>query len=302
MELKNRYDFVLLFDVKDGNPNGDPDAGNLPRLDAESGHGLVTDVSLKRKVRNYVGLVKGEQPPYEIYVKEKAILNQTHERAYEAIGVKLDAEGDKKKRKGGGDDVNNARNWMCKNFYDVRTFGAVMSTGVNCGQVRGPVQLTFGRSIDPIVALEHSITRMAVATEAEAEKQDGDNRTMGRKHTVPYGVYRSHGFVSSFLAKQTGFGDADLKMLWDALKMMFEQDRSAARGQMATRGLYVFQHDSELGNAPAHDLFNRITVRKKKGVEVARDFSDYEVIVNENNMPQGVKLLKLYVPEVLEVA
>lgn len=302
MELKNRYDFVLLFDVKDGNPNGDPDAGNLPRLDAESGHGLVTDVSLKRKVRNYVGLVKGEQPPYEIYVKEKAILNQTHERAYEAIGVKLDVEGDKKKRKGGGDDVNNARNWMCKNFYDVRTFGAVMSTGVNCGQVRGPVQLTFGRSIDPIVALEHSITRMAVATEAEAEKQDGDNRTMGRKHTVPYGVYRSHGFVSSFLAKQTGFGDADLKMLWDALKMMFEQDRSAARGQMATRGLYVFQHDSELGNAPAHDLFNRITVRKKKGVEVARDFSDYEVIVNENNMPQGVKLLKLYVPEVLEVA
>jgi CRISPR-associated protein Csd2 len=302
MSLNNRYDFVLLFDVKDGNPNGDPDAGNLPRIDAETGHGLVTDVSLKRKVRNYVGLVKGEQPPYEIYVKEKAILNQTHERAYEAIGVKLDAEGDKKKRKGGGDDVNNARNWMCKNFFDVRTFGAVMSTGVNCGQVRGPVQLTFGRSIDPIVALEHSITRMAVATEAEAEKQDGDNRTMGRKHTVPYGVYRSHGFVSSFLAKQTGFGDADLKMLWDALKMMFEQDRSAARGQMATRGLYVFQHESELGNAPAHDLFNRITVRKKKGVEVARDFSDYEVAVNENNMPQGVKLLKLYVPEALEVA
>lgn len=302
MSLNNRYDFVLLFDVKDGNPNGDPDAGNLPRLDAETGHGLVTDVSLKRKVRNYVGLVKGEQPPYEIYVKEKAILNKTHERAYEAIGVKIDGDGDKKKRKGGGDDVNNARNWMCKNFFDVRTFGAVMSTGVNCGQVRGPVQMTFGRSIDPIVALEHSITRMAVATEAEAEKQEGDNRTMGRKHTVPYGIYRSHGFVSSFLAKQTGFGEADLKLLWDALQMMFEQDRSAARGQMATRGLYVFQHDSELGNAHAHDLFNRITVRRKAGVEVARDFSDYEVLVNENNMPQGVKLLKLYVPETLEVA
>lgn len=302
MSLNSRYDFVLLFDVKDGNPNGDPDAGNMPRLDAETGHGLVTDVSLKRKVRNYVGLVKGEQPPYEIYVKEKAVLNLTHERAYEAIGVKLDGEGDKKKRKGGGDDVSKARDWMCKNFFDVRTFGAVMSTGVNCGQVRGPVQLTFGRSIDPIVALEHSITRMAVATEAEAEKQDGDNRTMGRKHTVPYGVYRSHGFVSAFLAKQTGFGDADLKMLWDALKMMFEQDRSAARGQMATRGLYVFQHESELGNAPAHDLFNRITVRKKKGVDVARDFSHYEVTVNENNMPQGVKLLKLYVPEELEMA
>lgn len=302
MSLNNRYDFVLLFDVKDGNPNGDPDAGNLPRLDAETGHGLVTDVSLKRKVRNYVGLVKGEQPPYEIYVKEKAILNKTHERAYEAIGVKIDGDGDKKKRKGGGDDVNNARNWMCKNFFDVRTFGAVMSTGVNCGQVRGPVQMTFGRSIDPIVALEHSITRMAVATEAEAEKQEGDNRTMGRKHTVPYGIYRSHGFVSSFLAKQTGFGEADLKLLWDALQMMFEQDRSAARGQMATRGLYVFQHDSELGNAHAHDLFNRITVRSKAGEEVARDFSDYEVLVNENNMPQGVKLLKLYVPETLEVA
>lgn len=302
MSLNNRYDFVLLFDVKDGNPNGDPDAGNLPRLDAETGHGLVTDVSLKRKVRNYVGLVKGEQPPYEIYVKEKAILNKTHERAYEAIGVKIDGDGDKKKRKGGGDDVNNARNWMCKNFFDVRTFGAVMSTGVNCGQVRGPVQMTFGRSIDPIVALEHSITRMAVATEAEAEKQEGDNRTMGRKHTVPYGIYRSHGFVSSFLAKQTGFGEADLKLLWDALQMMFEQDRSAARGQMATRGLYVFQHDSELGNAHAHDLFNRITVRRKAGVEVARDFSDYEVLVNENNMPQGVKLLKLYVPETLVVA
>lgn len=301
MSLNSRYDFVLLFDVKDGNPNGDPDAGNMPRLDAETGHGLVTDVSLKRKVRNYIGLVKGEQPPYEIYVKEKAVLNLTHERAYEAIGVKLDGEGDKKKRKGGGDDVNNARNWMCKNFFDVRTFGAVMSTGVNCGQVRGPVQLTFGRSIDPIVALEHSITRMAVATEAEAEKQDGDNRTMGRKHTVPYGVYRSHGFVSSFLAKQTGFDENDLQMLWDALKAMFEQDRSAARGQMATRGLYVFQHESELGNAPAHDLFNRITVRRKADVEVARDFSDYEVLVNENNMPQGVKLLKLYVPEVLEV-
>lgn len=302
MSLNSRYDFVLLFDVKDGNPNGDPDAGNLPRLDAETGHGLVTDVSLKRKVRNYIGLVKGEQPPYEIYVKEKAILNKTHERAYEAIGVKIDGDGDKKKRKGGGDDVNNARNWMCKNFFDVRTFGAVMSTGVNCGQVRGPVQMTFGRSIDPIVALEHSITRMAVATEAEAEKQEGDNRTMGRKHTVPYGIYRSHGFVSSFLAKQTGFGEADLKLLWDALQMMFEQDRSAARGQMATRGLYVFQHDSELGNAHAHDLFNRITVRRKAGVEVARDFSDYEVLVNENNMPQGVKLLKLYVPETLVVA
>jgi CRISPR-associated protein Csd2 len=301
MSLTNRYDFVLLFDVKDGNPNGDPDAGNLPRLDAETGHGLVTDVSIKRKVRNFIGLLKGEQPPFEIYVKEKAVLNLTHERAYEAIGAKAEGD-DKKKRKGGGDDVNNARNWMCKNFYDVRTFGAVMSTGVNCGQVRGPVQLTFARSVDSIVALEHSITRMAVATEAEAEKQDGDNRTMGRKHTVPYGLYVAHGFVSSFLAKQTGFSDEDLKLLWQALTTMFEHDRSAARGEMATRGLYVFKHDSELGNAPAHDLFARIQVRRKEGVEVARDFSDYDVRVNDAKLPQGVTLERVYESAALEMA
>ncbi|WP_374499612.1 type I-C CRISPR-associated protein Cas7/Csd2, partial [Zoogloea sp.] len=193
MTLTNRYDFVLLFDVKDGNPNGDPDAGNLPRLDAESGHGLVTDVSLKRKVRNFVSLVKSETPPYDIYVKEKAILVQAHEKAYIAIGAEDALKGEDKKRKGSGDTVDLARKWMCGNFFDVRTFGAVMSLGINCGQVRGPVQLTFARSITPIVALEHSITRMAVATEAEAEKQQGDNRTMGRKHTVPYGVYMAHG-------------------------------------------------------------------------------------------------------------
>lgn len=292
MSLNNRYDFVLLFDVKDGNPNGDPDAGNLPRIDAETGHGLVTDVSLKRKIRNFIGLLKGEQPPYEIYVKEKAILNLTHERAYKALDIPLGE--DKKKRKGGGDDVSKARDWMCKNFFDVRTFGAVMSTGVNCGQVRGPVQLTFARSVDPVVALEHSITRMAVATEAEADKQEGDNRTMGRKHTVPYGVYVAHGFVSSFLAKQTGFTEDDLKLLWQALTNMFEHDRSAARGQMATCGLYVFKHDSDLGNAPAHDLFTRIGVKRKDGVDVARAWSDYEVTVNEGNMPNGVKLERIY--------
>ena len=242
MSLTNRYDFVLLFDVKDGNPNGDPDAGNLPRLDAESGHGLVTDVSLKRKVRNFVGMAKGEQPPFEIYVKEKAILNNQHKRAYVGIGREELLAGDDKKRKG-GDAVDDARQWMCRNFYDVRTFGAVMSTGVNCGQVRGPVQITFARSIDPIIAQEHSITRMAVATEAEAEKQEGDNRTMGRKHTVPYGLYMAHGFVSSFLAKQTGFSKDYLELLWQALGQMFEHDRSAARGEMTTRGLYVFKHD-----------------------------------------------------------
>ncbi len=291
MSLTNRYDFVLLFDVKDGNPNGDPDAGNLPRLDAETGHGLVTDVSLKRKVRNFVGLVKGEQPPYEIYVKEKAILNKTHERAYEGIGKADLLKGDDKKRKG-GDAVGEARDWMCKNFFDVRTFGAVMSTGVNCGQVRGPVQLTFARSVDPIIAQEHSITRMAVATEAEAEKQDGDNRTMGRKHTIPYGLYVAHGFVSSFLAKQTGFSEDDLELLWQALGQMFEHDRSAARGEMATRGMYVFKHDSELGNAPAHALFERIQTRVKDGVTVPRSFTDYEVTVNDTDMPAGVSLMR----------
>ncbi len=291
MSLTNRYDFVLLFDVKDGNPNGDPDAGNLPRLDAETGHGLVTDVSLKRKVRNFVGLVKGEQPPYEIYVKEKAILNKTHERAYEGIGKADLLKGDDKKRKG-GDAVGEARDWMCKNFFDVRTFGAVMSTGVNCGQVRGPVQLTFARSVDPIIAQEHSITRMAVATEAEAEKQDGDNRTMGRKHTIPYGLYVAHGFVSSFLAKQTGFSEDDLELLWQALGQMFEHDRSAARGEMATRGMYVFKHDSELGNAPAHALFERIQTRVRDGVTVPRSFTDYEVTVNDTDMPAGVSLMR----------
>ncbi len=289
MAIQNRYDFVLLFDVKDGNPNGDPDAGNLPRVDAETGRGLVTDVCLKRKVRNYVGIVKEEKPPFEIYVKEKAILNKQHERAYEGIGAGDLLKGEDKKRKG-GDRVDDARAWMCKNFYDVRTFGAVMSTGVNCGQVRGPVQLTFARSVDPIVAQEHSITRMAVATEAEAEKQGGDNRTMGRKHTVPYGLYMAHGFVSSHLAAQTTFSNDDLNLLWESLTNMFEHDRSAARGEMATRGLYVFKHDSQLGNAHAHSLFARIEPKLKAGVSVPRDFSDYTVKINDHEWPKGVTL------------
>lgn len=291
MSLTNRYDFVLLFDVKDGNPNGDPDAGNLPRMDAETGHGLMTDVSLKRKVRNFVGMAKGEQPPYEIYVKEKAILNNQNKRAYIGIGREDLLAGDNKKRKG-GDAVDDARQWMCRNFFDVRTFGAVMSTGINCGQVRGPVQLTFARSIDPIIAQEHSITRMAVATEAEAGKQDGDNRTMGRKHTVPYGLYMAHGFVSSFLAKQTGFSEDDLELFWQALTQMFEHDRSAARGEMATRGLYVFKHDSELGNAHAHALFERIQPKLKSGISVPRNFADYEVQVDEVDLPSSVTLIK----------
>lgn len=290
MSLENRYDFVLLFDVQDGNPNGDPDAGNLPRLDAESGHGLVTDVCLKRKVRNYVGISKSEQPPYEIYVKEKAILNKQHERAYIGIGAEDVLKGGDDKKRKGGDKVDEARAWMCKNFFDVRTFGAVMSTGINCGQVRGPVQMTFGRSVDPIVALEHSITRMAVATEAEAEKQGGDNRTMGRKFTVPYGLYVAHGFVSAPLAAQTGFSDEDLGLLWEALANMFEHDRSAARGLMSTRGLYVFKHESKLGNASAHALFERVSVERKQNVVAPRSFSDYVVTVNTQNLPAGVSI------------
>lgn len=292
MAIAHRYDFVFLFDVKDGNPNGDPDAGNLPRLDAETGDGLVTDVALKRKVRNFVGLVKGEQPPFEIYIKEKAVLNKTHERAYEAIGAGEALKGEEKKRKGGGDTVDKAREWMCKNFFDVRTFGAVMSTGVNCGQVRGPIQMTFARSVEPIIALEHSITRMAVTAEADAEKQEGENRTMGRKHTVPYGLYRSHGFISAFLAKQTGFADDDLELFFTALSQMFEHDRSAARGEMSTRGLYVFKHDSELGNAHAHSLFDRVQVKRKPNVDTPRSFSDFDVTVDEANMPTGVTLIR----------
>ena len=302
MTLKNRYDFVLLFDVKDGNPNGDPDAGNLPRVDAETGLGLVTDVALKRKVRNFVSMTRdqsevteslnGDKKRFEIYVKEKAILNNQNKRAYVGIGKPELLEGEDKKRKG-GNAVEEARQWMCKNFYDVRTFGAVMSTGINCGQVRGPVQLTFARSIDPIVALEHSITRMAVATEVEAEKQSGDNRTMGRKFTVPYGLYVAHGFISAHLANQTNFGEDDLELLWQALESMFEHDRSAARGEMATRGLYVFKHDSELGNAPAHSLFARIQPKLKNENSVVRDFGDYTVMVDEADLPQGVTLQRI---------
>ena len=277
MDLNKRYDFVFFFDVKDGNPNGDPDAGNLPRVEAETGHGLVTDVCLKRKVRNYVGLRNGEQPPYEIYVKEKAVLNNQHARAYQAIGLtpeekKLPKEEAKAKE---------ITRWMCTNFYDIRAFGAVMTTEVNAGQVRGPIQLVFARSVDPVVAYEHSITRMAVTTEREAEKQGGDNRTMGRKFTVPYGLYRVHGFVSAPLAKQTGFSQEDLELFWEALQNMFENDRSAARGLMSARRLVIFEHSSLMGNAGAQDLFDRVKVERASDTSiVARDFSDYRVALD----------------------
>ncbi len=291
MNLENRYDFVYLFDVKDGNPNGDPDAGNLPRVDTETGQGLVTDVCLKRKIRNFVLLMKEEQSPYDIYIKEKAILNETNRKAYQAVGAGEELESEKK-RKGSEETVQSAREWICKNFYDVRTFGAVMSTRVNCGQVRGPVQMTFARSINPIVSQEHSITRMAVATLKEAEDQSGDNRTMGRKFTVPYGIYICHGFVSAHLAQQTGFDQDDLDLLFKALQHMFEHDRSAARGEMNARGLYVFKHASKLGNAPAYSLFERVKVKLNDGISIPRTFSDYEIRIDDLNMPNGVELIR----------
>lgn len=297
MSISNRYDFVYLFDVQDGNPNGDPDAGNLPRIDPETGEGLVTDVCLKRKVRNYVSKSKSNQHPYKIYVTEKAVLNLLHEEAHKNVGSdvsskKTEEQNSGKSKRKGGDKVGEARQWMCDNYYDVRTFGAVMSTGVNCGQVRGPVQLTFARSISPILSSEHSITRMAVTTEKEAESQDGDNRTMGRKFTVPYGLYRCHGFISPNFAKDTGFTDSDLKLFFEALATMFEDDRSASRGLMSARGLYVFQHESNLGNAPAHQLFERIQVIKKYPEKAARAFNDFEVRVDEANLPAGIILQK----------
>ncbi len=308
--LKNRYDFVLLFDVKDGNPNGDPDAGNLPRVDAETGLGLVTDVCLKRKVRNYVGIIKGDVSPYQIFVKEKAILNQQIERAYEeSAEVKAGLEAwelwkkDKKKNSKPARHYEDlAQDWMCQNFYDIRTFGAVMSTGddkdsesgesklrMRAGQVRGPVQLTFGRSVDRVTPLEYSITRMAVTNERDLEKE----RTMGRKFTVPYGLYVAHGFVSAHLAAQTGFSEEDLQLFWEALVNMFEHDRSAARGEMTTRGLYIFKHSGELGNAPAHSLFKRIRPKLKDGTLVPREFEDYTVAVDRDNLPAGVELTLL---------
>ena len=280
-EINNRIDFVYLFDVQDGNPNGDPDAGNLPRVDAETGMGLVTDVCLKRKVRNYVQVAKDLSDGYDIFIKEKAVLNSEIDKAHD--------DEDVKKAK---DKTAAARLSMCKNYYDIRTFGAVMSTGKNAGQVRGPIQFTFARSIDPIATAEHSITRMAVATEKEAEKQNGDNRTMGRKATVPYGLYVCHGFISASLAKQTGFSEEDLELFFEALKNMFDVDRSAARGLMSAQKLIVFRHDSVLGNAPANKLFDLVKI--KKNTEAApRSFSDYVVSIDKDSVPNGVTVEEL---------
>lgn len=280
-EIKNRIDFLYIFDVQDGNPNGDPDAGNLPRIDAETGEGLVTDVCLKRKVRNYVQFVKNHADGYDIFIKEKAILNNEISKAYDDDEVK-----------NAKDKTEAARRFMCNHYYDIRAFGAVMSTGKNAGQVRGPIQMTFSRSVDPIATNEHSITRMAVATEKEAEKQNGDNRTMGRKATVPYGVYVCHGFVSANLAKQVGFSQEDLDLFFEALVNMFDVDRSAARGFMSARKLITFRHDSELGNAPANKLFDLVSI-KKVGSQVARSFDDYEVTINREALPSGVEIFEV---------
>ncbi|HEY1187955.1 MAG TPA: type I-C CRISPR-associated protein Cas7/Csd2 [Gemmata sp.] len=301
--ISKRYDFVLLFDVQDGNPNGDPDAGNLPRIDPQSLQGLVTDGCLKRKIRNAVAVLGEGKPGNELYfqtqdaVYEKRILNLQHQRAYDATGARADEKEAKKK----AENTQAARKWMCQNFYDIRAFGAVMTTGVNCGQVRGPVQLTFARSVDPIVPLEFSITRKSVTTVEEAEKQargDGSiTGTMGRKNTVPYGLYRCQGFVNPYLAKGdagTGFTEADLELLWAALKgQMWEIDRSTSRGLMATRGLYVFEHASPLGNAPAHELFARIRVPELGDTKAPRKFGDYTVEVDTTALPQGVTLNRL---------
>ncbi len=287
--IKNRYEFVYLFDVENGNPNGDPDAGNMPRIDPETNHGLITDVCLKRKIRNFVDIVKENQSPFEIYVREKAVLNLIHERAHKEVGV-ID-DGSEKKRKGSGVEVEKAREWMCSNFFDVRTFGAVMSTGVNCGQVRGPVQINFSRSIEPVVPLDVTITRMAVTTEKEAESQSGDNRTMGRKQIIPYGLYRAEGYISASLAGQTGFSEEDIKLLWDALINMFDHDHSAARGKMSARRLIVFKHDSSLGNAPAHKLFDLVEVKRNGNSEgPPRKFSDYDIVLDKDNIPDGVSV------------
>ena len=278
--ITHRYDFVLFFDVENGNPSGDPDAGNMPRIDPETGLGLVTDVCLKRKVRNYVELAKEGDTYYRIYVQEKAVLNQKNQEAYTALSLKAEPKRLPKKP----DDARAVTAWMCENFFDVRTFGAVMSTEVNCGQVRGPVQLTFARSVEPVVPAEVSITRMAVTNEEDLEKE----RTMGRKFIVPYGLYRAEGFVSVPLAEKTGFSDTDLNLLWEALINMFEHDHSAARGKMGSRKLFVSRHDKRMGNAPAQKLFDMVRCRRVTEGP-ARGFADYAVTL-EGACPDGVSV------------
>lgn len=283
--MNNRYDFLFLFDAQDANPNGDPDAGNLPRIDVESGQGLVTDVCLKRKVRNFIAMTSGGADGKLIYFTEGSVLNDLQQKAHDSVGIpaaESKAPKDGKKR--------DATKWMCKTYFDVRTFGAVMSTEVNCGQVRGPVQLSFARSIDPIVSSEHAITRSSVTNKKDIEKE----RTMGRKFTIPYGLYKAHGFVNPFLAQQTGFSDEDLELFLNALENAFQFDQSAARpaGSMNPRALIVFKHDSALGAAPSHKLFDLVSITRKAEIEVPRSFSDYDVTIDESAIPAGVTLIR----------
>lgn len=283
--ITKRYEFVYLFDVENGNPNGDPDAGNMPRIDAETSHGIVTDVCLKRKVRNFVQILENESEGHKIYVKEKSVLNRQNELSYKACNLKPISKKLPKKE----EDALKIKGWMCTNFFDVRTFGAVMTTEVNCGQVRGPVQFNFAKSIDPITPIELSITRMAVTKEADLEKE----RTMGKKNIIHYGLYRAEGYISAHFAEQTGFGKDDLELLWNALINMWDHDHSAARGKMNARKLIVFEHEGKLGNAPAHKLFDLVDVKQKDlNCSPARAFSDYEVVINKENLPSGVNLLE----------
>jgi CRISPR-associated protein Csd2 len=283
--MNNRYDFLFIFDCQDANPNGDPDAGNLPRIDVETGQGLVTDVCLKRKVRNFVALTANGATGKRIYFTDGSVLNDLQQEAQNAVGIPAS---ESKTPKNGKKDQATA--WMCENYYDVRTFGAVMSTEINCGQVRGPVQLSFARSIDPIVASEHAITRSSVTNKKDVEKE----RTMGRKFTIPYGLYKAQGFVNPFLAVQTGFNDEDLELLFQSLENAFQFDQSAARpaGSMNPRALIVFKHDTALGAAPSHKLFDLVTITKKAGVEAPRSFADYDLTINEAAMPSGVSLIR----------
>jgi CRISPR-associated protein Csd2 len=283
--MNNRYDFVYLFDCKDGNPNGDPDAANAPRIDPQDMHGLVSDVCLKRKIRNYALLAKGGKEPFDIFVQQGSVLNEKIQDAHNSLKQDVDAKNKKANRQ----QVANARVAMCKRYYDVRTFGAVMSTGANAGQVRGPVQISFSRSIDPILPLDLSITRMAVT---DAKEADAPNQTMGRKNLIPYGLYRCHGFISAHLANETGFSDDDLALFWQALTQMFDHDRSASRGTMAPQKLIIFKHATALGSAPAHKLFERVTVVRKPGVDAARSFADYVVTTSRDGLPTGVELLE----------
>jgi len=283
--VKKRYEFVLLFEVENGNPNGDPDAGNMPRIDAETGLGLVTDVCLKRKIRNYVDIAKNGTGGYDIYVREGSVLNTQHKKAYKA----MELEPESKKLPKEVEKAKQLTRFMCNNFFDIRTFGAVMSTEVNCGVVRGPVQINFARSIDPIVQQEITITRMAVTSEKDAEKK---SREMGRKFIVPYALYRVEGYISAFLAEKTGFTEDDLELFWDALINMFEHDHSAARGKMSSRKLIVFEHETALGNAPAHKLFDLVTVTSKDPERPTRSYNDYDICIDNSALPAGIKLIE----------